>query len=112
MRAPRELDELGDRRGMLVLAEVRPGDRGRDGVVVLADGNQQRPAVLAVEVHLRRPVWREVRQPVLEEDPPGLRYGVAGERGARRLLFPGVGERVVELLEVEVDDTVSLRRVR
>jgi hypothetical protein len=112
MRPPGELDELGGRGRMPVLAEVGLGDGRREGVVVLAHGDEQRSAILALEVDLGRPAQGEVRQAVLEEDAARLRNGVALEGLARVGRVPGVGERVVELLEVEVDDATALAGVR
>src|SRR3954447_19758880 len=112
VRSALELEVVGLRGRALVLLVLGLGDGRRHRVVLVGPDDQQRRALLVLEVHLGARVQREVGEPGLVEDAAGLGHRVAlvGRRGV--LLAERVREPVGELVGREGDDAVARRRMR
>src|SRR5256886_1434763 len=106
-----ELEVVGLRRRLLVSLELRLRNRRRNRLVLPRSDDQQRGALLVLEVHLGRRVQVEVREPCLVEDLPGLGNRVALVRGGSVLRRERVHEGVRELVEGQRHDPMPPRRV-
>src|SRR4051794_340058 len=77
MRAEGELLVHRDRLGLAITLGVGLVERSGADAVLPTGNEQQRCAVVVVEVDTSCGAWVEVRQSSLEEDPPGARNGPA-----------------------------------
>ena len=109
--APLELLELGDRRGVPVLLEGRPGDHVGHGVVLRSGDEQQRPAVGVLGVDLGLGVHVEVRGGRLEQRPGRRRDRPPFVQRVGLLLAHRVAETEAELLARQGDGPVPVGRV-
>ena len=112
MRSALELEVVRLRGRALVLLVLGLGDGRRHRVVPVGPDDQQRRALLVLEVHLGARVQREVGEPGLVEDAAGLGHRVALIRRRGVLLAERVREPVGELVGREGDDAVARRRMR
>ena len=92
VRPALEFDVVGLRRRTLVTLVLRLGERRRDCVIVARPDNEQRRAILILEVNLGRRVQVEVGEPRLIEDLSRLGNRIARVRGSGVLLGEGVHE--------------------
>jgi hypothetical protein len=112
VRSALELEVVGLRGRALVLLVLGLRDRRRHRVVLVGPDDQERRALLVLEVHLGARVQGEVGEPGLVEDAAGLGHRVA-LIGRRRVVLPErVREPVGELVGRQGDGAVARRRMR
>src|SRR5271165_2796922 len=109
--AAAHLNDLGHVLVVLLVLVGGIGDRPRDGVVLLAGDEQQRPAAGIFGVDLRLGPRVEVGRRRLEQRQARGGHGEGLVELFRLVLRHGVGERVAELVVGERDRAVPVGRV-